>query len=343
MRIYGLPQEKHPRAIELIKQGYAKAFEDDRSKLIPASLKPESLQSLKMIEEAAHGYFRSKFEKLGIPNSETAPFPPVYYAKKDKTITKKEKGEKREKAGYFDTMTGLCVVYANEKGEDVYDSYGIVAHELSHATVFGDARYNFPEDKSKGLQTVNARGVGLVGGDFKHLGKGMEEGLIYLDQVEFVNQHVSKMHPSEYTKRRNWAQENQRLLIRYISKIDQKIYGQLTPELIAPFIDTIGPGFTNKIRVPNLETEALKEFMFARKLCEVVGRRMPPPIENIKPDDAIKRGRDLLDKERYARTGEVHRTIVNILGGKNSKDLFALDAHADATAIDSVMSMLLTY
>jgi len=92
IRIYGLPPEQHPIAIELIQQGAIKALEGDKSKLIPAELKPDSLSSLRVVEETAHDYFRTKFRRLGLQNSETIPFPPVYYAKKNKT-TKDKEGE----------------------------------------------------------------------------------------------------------------------------------------------------------------------------------------------------------------------------------------------------------
>jgi hypothetical protein len=344
IRVFGLPQEKHPDVVRIARQKASEIYVEEKSKLLPADLKPEALTALRKVETAAHNFFRNKFTRLGLTTKDEIMFPEVHYAKREKNHKAKEGGYKE--AGYFEPYSGLCVVYPNEKGDDIFDSYSVIAHELSHGTVMGEARFNFPQDKTQTLQSSYAMGMDIPGGNFIALGKGIEEGMVFFDQAEFFEQELDKIDPKEFDRRRQWAETaGKSVLSDDLAKIDQRLYGVITPKLIMPFINVIKPGIRilDKLKVPHLEVQALREYLFARKLCEVFGRRMQPPIGMVTTEDVIKRGRDLLDKERYTKTGEAHRVIVGIIGGKNAKELFALEDHADAAKIDSVMNILAKY
>lgn len=336
IKIYGFPQEKHAELASLICSNVLKNKAEYKTTLISANLTPDALKRLTEVEKATHTYFTEKFKKLNIPEYESIAFPEIVYAKK------KDSEKKLQASAHFHQPTGLCIVWPNEKGTDIYDSYASIAHELSHGSTKRESRYSFPKDKAtEKYQEVQTLGLGIVGGNFKSLGVGIEEGMAYFDQVDFSNQYLSNMYPAEYNKRKNWI----KALKRDVLEIDQKIYGKLTPEILVPFIRAEGlkVDFLKGIRVPVLQIKALKEFMLTRKLCEIVGRKASPVTTNIPSDEAIKRGREILDKERYTRTGDAHREVFKILGGKNTKYLFALGGHESDAHIDAVMNMLAKY
>lgn len=87
-------------------------------------------------------------------------------------------------------------------------------------------------------------------------------------------------------------------------------------------------------------TKQLKEYLFARKLCQLVGKNSNTDT-NV--SEMIQLGRSALDRERYIRSADAHRKIVSIVGGKDAKIIFQLVDHADENNIDDAMRILLKY
>lgn len=336
IKIFGVDSQQH----DLVKSAYqevqAEISEKAQSNLLRLTLSPERLAKVREVETAADEYILSKMRRLGVPENKLPIIPHVQYARKPK-------GEFRATGGFHSPISHMVVVFEREFG-DFFDTLSVIAHEKSHASVSSEIRLYFPEDKTEDLTSATASGMEVIG-NRQNRASAIEEGMVIFDQTDFFNTFIKNKFPDECNKRLKWAMSGE-LRRRELRNIDQTLYGTLTPDLIAPFVLGTGPTIPFigiSLYTPMLDTAEqvqLKEYLFTRKLCEIVGREASITTERsqIDTEEAIQIGRDILDKDRYLRTNEAHRKIVKVLGGKNAKALFQLRAHDPN--IDNAMKIL---
>lgn len=338
IKVFGVSDPtQQDRVRNIYQESQMKISEENLAEILPVRLTPEQYAQVREVESAACDHITAKMRRLGVPEDKIPNLPAVQYAKKREPEDDKRKG-------YYASITNMPVVFVDNKFGDFFDVLTAIPHELTHASVSREVRLYFPENLSKPLESEYAGGMEVIGGQ-KKKASGIEEGMTYLDEVDFFNTYLKEKYPLKYQKRREWSVSKR--LERYRNKIDQTLYGSLTPDLLTPFVVAAGPTIPllNKaLHLPQIDTElSVKEYIFARKLCEIIGRNAANSenAADIDTEEAISRGRDILDRDRYLRTGGAHRAIVKVLGGSNAKAVFALKAH-DEEHIDDAMRILVS-
>lgn len=334
IKIFGLPQERH----DSVKVAALRAREDSAqeklAKLSPAKLSHEQRAQFSEIDTAADQFIFLKMTRLGIPEDKFPVFQPANYIHRPKHA-------EGDTGGTFSRVSRIVSVYEKNPMMSFFDILSITAHEKSHASVGQEVRFYFPNDESIS-SFATSQGAELVG-NHQTLGEAIEEGLTIADEVDFFNLVLKDKYPVEYDKRIKWVQDYK--IKRVIDSLDPKVWGNITPELIAPFIIEAGPRMFGRpiLPTPVLSTlGSLKEYLFSRKLCELIGKDELGIEDESKTEteEVIQAGRDILDKDRYLRTHDAHRRIVKILGGEKAKALFQFKAHDPN--IDQAMGLLVS-
>lgn len=197
-----------------------------------------------------------------------------------------------------------------------FDKLSTIAHAVSHLSTRNkdEARQYMSSQDEHAPRRLWTKGAELVG-NRQPLGGALEEGMATLDQVDFFNTYLQINHPQEYARRRQAAEslDIQKQVQKLMSK---RLYGEISPLAIAPFI--VLESHHRRVRgtkiVPTLDVIGLKRYLFARKMCEVLGKSLAPD-QILGQDGAIQLGRDEIDKDRYLRTQDAHRKIVEAMGG----------------------------
>lgn len=328
----GLNPAQHDIAVARVEKVQSELSREALAKFPPVKLTPEQTTQVREVEGAAREHITAKMRRLGVSEDKIPYLPPVHYGKK-------QGRNDDERSGYYDYYNNIPVVLVDSNLGDFFDVLKVIPHELAHSSVRREVRLYFSE---KPLESAYAQGMEVVGGQRKKA-SGIEEGMTYMDEVDFFNTYLKEKYPQKYEKRREWSGSDR--LKEEVGKIDQTLYGLLTPDILTPFVAAVGPNLKllgKSLQGPLINTKlAVKEFLFARKLCEIVGRNAANSENAVDVDteEAISRGRDILDRDRFLRTGDAHRAIVKALGGKNAKAVFALGAH-DEEHIDDAMRIL---
>jgi hypothetical protein len=332
----GIRRSFHSSAIESRKRQIAE--------LRYARLSPDKLDQARAVESACKEYFAAKMLRLGLPAESMLELPGVYYThpkyKKDK-----------DTGGNFVAFTNVTQVFVSP--QDFFGTLNRIPHEQSHAGVSREVDYPFPdnEDLSK---AVIVGGLGFIE-DHKEKGEGMEEGMVLWDQVNFFHTYMSKMYPAAYSRARNLLIPSRRMIGQspyavikdYQSNVDPSLYGRIHENIehIIPFLSF--PRLAERIPIlkaigePELQTPGMiKEYLFGRKLGELVGRNASGTYDaSMDTDTAIKAGRDILDRDRYLRTGDARQQVIRVLGDDKAQKVFSLHAH-DKANIDGAMHTL---
>ena len=331
------------------------SIEDEKKKkrqgIILAEPGLEAQQQFKGIEAAAGNLINAKLSRLEIT---IPPFEPVTYATNPK-------GDNRE--GYYDPLVG-AVVYTNRPVAD-FDKYSTIAHAVSHLSTKNEVRQYMSSDKDAPHQTWSSGAE--VAGNKNTLGGALEEGMATMDQVDFFNTYLQINFPDEYAKRRR-AAESKEIKKQVERMVENRRYGEVNALTLVPFVvlETHNRPVLGPKVVAILDVVRLKEYLLARKMCDVLGKSLAGD-KIMRPDEYIQLGRDLIDKDRYLRTQDAHRGIVAVmgsafedpkersgdihdknpdarglgrigLGGIRARTIFAAKAN-DETSIDKAMAM----
>ncbi len=324
VNVIGFSPDKH----DAIRSEITSRRLDERARTLerlrPATLTPEQRMQATSVEQATRDYLVGKLRRLGLPDDSLLAIPQVHY-----TIQERKKGD-RQRAGDFDPVTNITQVFDHRKSYDFFDMLSTIPHESSHATVNREAEYNFEDGAGP---SVHSTGLEFIENHTLQ-GSGIEEAMVIFDEVDFFHSRLREMFPDEYNKRRALTTPGQ---LKEYGKIDQSLYGSFNPDHILPFVALYKPLPIGPVKIPIIK-EAIKEYLFIRKLCEMVGRHTSPTITD--PEEAVRVGRDILDKDRYLRIGEARRQIIETLGEDNASKIFQLGAH-DGN-IDTAMRVLVT-
>ncbi len=333
IKVFGLPSELH----EFVRVDYSLAqallVEKTKAHLLPAALTPEQHSLVNGVEVATQEYFAVKMHRLGIPENLISPLPNVQYA-----ISQPD-GKSR---GDYNSAHDMPVVYVDgfiaNGSRNFFDVLSTIVHELGHASVNQELRFYFSEDPEGFEGIIPAIGLEAIG-NRKLKATGIEEGMVLFDEVDFFNTYLKKMFPKEYAKRYKWSKGS--FVVDHVARL---LNLPIEYTSLTPFLRESGHAFPiigdffQKTLINSLTM--FKEYMFTKKLCEIVGRNSVGQGEKIDAEEAIQYGHDILDRDRYIRSHQAHRAIVHALGGKNAKAIFQLKAH-DKEHIDEAMKILM--
>lgn len=332
IKVFGLPPEEHNQ-VRTFHQRFQKILTDERETFLPWKLSPEQHAQARETEIAAKEYLLAKMRRLGVPEGKLPNLPEVQFALRPK-------GKYEEEGGNYFSTTNIATVFKGGLFNDFFDSFSTVAHELSHASVAREVRFYFPGGKLDDLSL--AGGMEIIG-NRKRKASIIEEAMVILDEADFFHTFLKTRFPADYQKRLRWSTPERLRRVGY-QEIDQSLYGELPAYLIVPFVTAVGPTIPvlgQSLHLPSLQPVSnLKEYLFGRKLCEVLGKDALGDKGDIDTEEAIRVGRDILDRDRYLRTNDAHRRIVKIVGGRNAKALFELRAHDNN--IDNAMRILVS-
>ncbi len=298
------------------------------------------------VEQATREYFRRKLDRLGLPDDSLMDLPEVHYTHPEE---KSKNGQKEN--GYYSVDNNIVVVFANLKIRDFFDVLGYVPHETSHASVSKEILFNFRGDKAENFTKTTAIGMEFIEAG-KTMASGIEEGMVYFDQVDFFHTNMRTLFPKDYNRRKRWTTTDKSgrrkwidatfLERDYDAAVDSSLYGSFNSQHVLPFVNFDGISLLRKVIPPSLSIDQLKEYLFIRKLCELVGRNTSGTFDpEIDTETAVNTGRDILDKDRYLRTGDASQQIIAILGEENAQKVFQLKDHDDDN-IDDAMRVLTT-
>lgn len=349
IKVFGLPDERHEFVRNTYRSTALELREKQLAELRQARLTEEQSVQAKQVEQATRQYFLAKMRRLGLPEESLLNLPEVHY-------TVRQGKQEKEMAGQYRSITNIVEVFAkdNMMTTDFFDKLSNIAHELSHALVSREVEYYFPEVTSSKLVSAYAGGLEFID-DHMTRGSGIEEGMVIFDQADFFHAHLKDMFPKDYQRRKSITNPDdsgrmrligsERLRKEYRREIDQSLYGSFNPDHVHPFVIFSAPNLPmfRKWQSPMISSPlVLKEYLFARKLCELVGRNASDPTDPMAIDvgEAVRIGREILDKDRYLRTGEAHRRIIETLGQEDANKIFQLGAYDDN--IDDGMRILVT-
>lgn len=344
--IAGAPDSDHEDIRRSFRLNAEKSREWQIAELRYARLSPEQLNKAKAVERACKEYFAAKMVRLGLPVESMLELPDVYY-------THPKYRQDIGTGGNFTSFTNVTQVFVSP--QDFMLTLKDIPHEQSHAGVSREVDYPFPDDENL-ASAVIVGGLGFIE-DHEEKGIGMEEGMVLWDQVDFFHTYMSKMYPEAYSRAKSLLTPSRRMIgpspgsvIRdYQKNVDPALYGRLHENIdhLIPFISF--PTLAQRIPLlkaigspdPELQTPGMvKEYLFARKLAELVGRNASGTFDaSMDPETAINAGRAILDRDRYLRTGDARQQVIRVLGDDNAQKIFSLHAHDDAN-IDGAMRIL---
>ncbi|OGK19896.1 hypothetical protein A3C23_04310 [Candidatus Roizmanbacteria bacterium RIFCSPHIGHO2_02_FULL_37_13b] len=299
-----------------------------RQRIIDELPKPElsdiQRAELLTIEVAARGFLVDKMRRLDIDKPESR-LPNIIYSAPSGE-------EDQSHAGYIRQLVGLPVVMVHPDRITSFDLGLTIMHELSHASTTTETRMDFRKadgDIAKVKSNV-PMGFAIAGGSEKSIGRGIENGLAIMDEVDFFNGFLKDHYPKDYQRRVDGI--GPKFIRDRTEKISHKRFGSpLTVEEYASFItltDQRIPIIGKWIAVPGQNETLLKQYILTRELCRAVGRKIVSGDEEALPENQlVQKGRDHLDVERYKRENNAHRTIIDIYGGKDAKVIFKVDDH----------------
>ncbi len=333
LKVFGAP-EKRDRITAVWKSGVADERRSQLAEIRPIRLSVEQRRQADQVEAATREYLLGKMRRLGLAEDSLLALPKVHYERR-------KKGKKGE-GGTFSPSTNIAIAFRHN---DFFDTLKVVPHELSHASVSSEVHFYFPEEEPQELTIVRASGMEFIE-NRRRQGVGIEEGMTLLDEVDFYTTYMPDNFPTQYQRRREFAASD--AIKKQYEQIDQSLYGPLDPEIVAPVISLYRPlpRLLKRFDVPQSATIAtvtmLKEYLFIRKLCEIVGRNVSEgkDFPTVDAEEAIRIGRDILDRDRYKRTGSARKDIVVALGEENAKKIFQLRDH-DEDGIDDAMRVLI--
>lgn len=107
-----------------------------------------------------------------------------------------------------------------------------------------------------------------------------------------------------------------------------------------PFVIPYSPkyGVIKLGTTPIIKDDRLKDFIFTRRLSSVIGKNLLGKDQQHSDTDYIQAGRDYLDKNRYKRSYDAHRKLVEIFGGKGAKVILSVDD--EGGNIDQAMQLV---
>lgn len=341
IKTFGLgPAEAKSARNQFTQEALSGIRKEELSKLQPAFLKPEELAQIRQVEQAVKEQLFAKMRRYGIPAEKLPQLPEIEYVQQ---IDGESDPHGRSTSGHHMSLINLSIVLIDRNSE-FFDNFGSIAHELSHASVRTELRL-YPE-KSDSNSYAMASGIQVVGNRKDKL-NFVEEGLVQFDKVDFFNNYLKHHFPREYEERRKmlewWIKRP-----HMAPSLKNPLFRDLNnPEYALPFYEKTKERGTPNMLIATLgaiiygkdylvarklgggqDNQGLQEYLFTRKLCEMIGKDMLQD-DNVDFDEekTVQAGRDILDKDRYLRTGNAQRKIVKVLGGKTAKAIFQLEDH----------------
>lgn len=328
IKFIGIPQSQHARLDRLARQSIPIASQQELASISLADLSPTEAKQLHDSEVAARDMLLFKMQNLGVAHSEQR-LPQVRYAM-DKSV------DGKSRAGGYTPTKHNAIVFVDRNQGDVFDYALSTVHELSHASTSREIRLY--SDFTKQDATM---GMGIIGGNHQKLASGIENGLAIMDAINFLHSYAKEHFSEAYRQHEKWYESKD--VASILGKIDTSIWPPITKEKAIPFISGYRiPPIRFAPITPVLNVGLLKNYLFVERLCKVIGKRIASAGEQpLSDEEYIRQGRQYLDINRYNRTNDAHRLIVEIFGGKDAGSIFKIsDRNQNQNAIDEAMKIV---
>ncbi|MFA6518305.1 MAG: hypothetical protein WCV93_01485 [Candidatus Shapirobacteria bacterium] len=304
--------------------------------LEPAKLSEGTMRVLRGMEASAREFLIEKIQRLGIEGYEPDLLPVQYvrHASSDLGFL----GMSSE-GGYVDVYNRLVV------GVDhgPLSTIATLGHELSHAA----ARTRLVLYMTKGVDGkvelksgAHVKGLNLPSGQrCSEICILPEELVATMDEVDFMGERVARELPQLYVKERaKIDDEVNGFLVRDAIEEMRRGGWEIPPDLdLVPFVQELGVSESGDECLLLLDGVIIRRYLLGLRISELIGRFQKG--EGFTKEDYYRVGRCVLDRDRYVQGNDVHRMLVKIFGGKESKVLFtAGDGLADLEKVHELVS-----
>jgi hypothetical protein len=306
-------------AAQFVKEQSVAIQDEALGNLLLVELTPEERELLQLSESMTREFFQKKLRQLGLESSGVEQLV-VHYI----TPVNDELG------GSTKPIQDLITVTIDRKHLDLFNTACIAAHEIGYKLSRQELQFYWqnPETPSSMVVLLGFQKSGLV----NKLGKGIDNGLAMLDEVDVGVEVLKKIFPFESAFRKAVVERG--LLKEQIAEVEKSIFGNVDLASLDPFITLSTRKNVENNPSIGLDVNSLKNYLFTQELCRTLGHFLAKERNLVGATDQEKilLGRDILDKDRFFntldKTTQQHdglKTMIRIFGGRRTRTLLELD------------------